>query len=97
MTPSNGNYNWVSAPEKEVIFLNDLRYGKDGDSRLMPCNRFLNFLEGATINISMPKIFYAKDFEWSEKQPVFATADKTIVRIVNGVYDSDETSQMDER
>ena len=51
VTPSQGSYNWVEAPEKEVIFLNDLRYEKDGEKTVMPWNMFLNLLEGAPVNI----------------------------------------------
>jgi len=97
MTPSKGNYNWVSAPDKEIIFLNDLRYDKHGDDRVMPWSIFLNFLEGATINVSMPKNFNSEDLEWSKRQPVFATAEKPIVRIVNGEFNAGETAQMNQR
>lgn len=97
MTPSKGNYNWVSAPDKEIIFLNDLRYDKHGDDRVMPWSIFLNFLEGATINVSLPKNYNSQDFEWSKRQPVFATAEKPIVRIVNGEFNLGETNQMNQR
>lgn len=97
MTPSKGNYNWVSAPSKEIIFLNDLRYDQDGDAKVMPWSTFLNFLEGATINVSMPKNRHAEDFEWSKRQPVFATAEHRIVRIVNNELKQGETNQMDQR
>ena len=70
--PSDTNFNWVGAPEMEVIFLNDLRYS----DKIMPWNVFLNFLEGAEIQVSMPKNHFAKDVTWSRKQPIFATADK---------------------
>ena len=70
--PSDTIFNWVDAPEMEVIFLNDLRYS----DKIMPWNVFLNFLEGAEIQVSMPKNHFAKDVTWSRKQPIFATADK---------------------
>ena len=97
MTPSQGTYNWVDAPEKEVIFLNDIRYDSDGEKRVMPWHMFLNLLEGVTVNISMPKNFFSKDFEWSERQPIFATSDKPIIRIRNGSIDEGETEQMAQR
>ena len=97
MTPSQGTYNWVDAPDKELIFLNDLRYDLDGEKKVLPWNLFLNLLEGVTVNISRPKNFYSKDFEWVEKQPIFATADKPIIRINNGRIDTGETDQMAER
>ena len=97
MTPSHGSYNWVEAPQKEVIFLNDIRYDNNGEHRVMPWNMFLNLLEGVTVNISMPKNFYSKDFEWTERQPIFATSDRPIVRIRNGCIDEGETQQMAQR
>jgi len=97
MTPSKGSYNWVNAPSKEIIFLNDLRYDKDGDDKVMPWSTFLNFLDGSTINVSRPKNNYPSDLEWSAKQPVFATAEKPIVRVVGGEYIPGETEQMNER
>jgi len=97
MTPSHGTYNWVDAPQKELIFLNDIRYDMDGEKRVMPWNMFLNLLEGVPINVSMPKNFYARDYEWTEKQPIFATSDKQIIRIRNGQLDVGETQQMAER
>ena len=96
-TPAKGSYNWVLAPDKEIIFLNDMRYDIDGETRLMPWNMFLNLLEGVTVNISMPKNFYENDFPWVERQPIFATSDKPIMRIRNGQLDVGETQQMDQR
>ena len=58
---------------------------------------FLNLLEGVTINVSMPKNFHAKDYKWTEKQPIFATSDRPIVRIRNRSIDVGETQQMAER
>lgn len=97
MTPSPGSYNWVDAPDKEIIFLNDLRYEKDGEKKVMSWNLFLNLLEGAPINVAMPKNHYAKDLVWSKTQPIIATAEKPIVRIVNGQLDKGETEQMKQR
>ena len=83
MTPSHGSYNWVDTPQKEIIFWNDIRYDIDGEKRVMPWNMFLNLLEGVTVNVIMPKNFYVKDYKWIEKQPIFATSDRAIVRIRN--------------
>ena len=47
-------------------------------------------MEGATFNISMPKSFYAKDYEWPQRQPIFATSDKPIVHIRNETLDERE-------
>lgn len=97
MTPSPGSYNWVDAPDKEIIFLNDLRYEKDGEKKVMSWNLFLNLLEGAPINVAMPKNHYTKDLVWTKTQPIIATAEKAIVRIVNGQLDKGETDQMKQR
>ena len=67
MTPSQGIYNWVNAPNKEIIFVNYMRYEDDGEKNVMRWNMFLNLLEGITVNISRPKNFYSQDFEWSER------------------------------
>lgn len=97
MTPSPGNYNWVGAPEKEIIFLNDLRYEKDGEQKVMAWNLFLNLLEGFPVNVARPKNRFSTDLLWTKRQPIFATAEKKIVRIVNGEFDDGETNQMDMR
>ena len=73
MTPSQGTYNWVDTPEKEIIFLNDLQYEMHGEKTFMPWNMFLNLL-GVPVNISMPKKFFSKDCQWNKKQPIFSTA-----------------------
>ena len=36
LTPSHGSYNWVDAPQREIIFLNDIQYDIDGEKRVMP-------------------------------------------------------------
>eukprot|EP00111_Clytia_hemisphaerica_P012115 TCONS_00035585-protein len=60
MTPSPGNYNWVGAPEKEIVFLNDLRYEKDGEQKVMAWNLFLNLLEGFPVNMPGLKIDFQR-------------------------------------
>ena len=97
MTTSQRIYNWVNAPNKEIIFLNDIRHEDDGERKVMPWNMFLNLLEGITVNISRPKNFYSQDSEWSERQPIFATAENPIVRICNGKLDEGETQQIAQR
>ena len=91
--PSNSQFNWVGAREKEVIFLKDFRCN-DGT---MKWNLLLNFLEGAPTSVTMPKNHFASDVNWTQHQPIFATAEKKIVRVVNNNIDEGETSQMDER
>ena len=91
--PSDNKFNWVGAPEKEIIFLNDFRYSDN----VMPWHIFLNFLEGASVQVSMPKSHFERDHTWTKQQPIFATAEKRIVRIVNNQVDTGETAQMDKR
>ena len=97
--PSGGTFNWVGAHDKEVLLFNDIRYegNMEGDRRFMQWRMFLNLLEGAPLNIEMPKNHYAADIEWVNKQPIFATSDNKIVRVLNNKVDKEETSQMDER
>ena len=97
--PSDASFNWVGAPEKEIILLNDVRYegNGEGDKRFMKWRMLLNLLEGAPINISMPKNHFASDYQWVAKQPIFATAEHKIVRVMNHRLDEGETQQMDER
>ena len=68
-------FNWVEAPEKEVIFLNDFQYN---DGRIK-WNLFLNFFNGAPTSVAMPKNYFAFDVDWTECQPLFAIAEKKIV------------------
>ena len=63
----------------------------------MPWNIFLSLLEGVTINVNMPKNFYTKDYELTEKQPIFSTSNGPIVRIRNGFIDVGGIQQMAER
>ena len=96
--PAGGTYNWVKAPSKEIIFLNDIRYDKNGEKRVMTWQQFLNLLDGSPVQVSMPKNFFSSDVQWTAKQPIFATADKKIVRTTgDGRLDDGETAQMDER
>ena len=96
---SNSKFNFVTAIDKEIIFFNDLQYGPKGkgDDRFLPWNQFLNLLEGAPVNVAMPKNVYASDREWTALQPIFGTSDQRIVWIINGKIDYGETDQMKER
>ena len=84
----------MNAPDKEIIFLNDIRYEDDREKQFMPRNMFLNLLEGITVNISRIKNLYWQGFEWFERQPIFATGENPIVRICDGKLDEGETQQM---
>ena len=47
--------------------------------------------------MALPKNVYASDREWTALQPIFATSDQRIVRIIDGKIDYRETDQMNER
>ena len=101
VSPSNStfNFNFVGALEKEVLFFNDLRYKANGvgDKEFMPWSQLLNLLEGAPMNIAMPKSHYTQDAQWRKRPPIFATSDERITRIMNGRLDKGETAQMEQR
>ena len=87
----------MNASEKEIIFLNDIRYEDGGEKKVMPWNMFLNLLEGITVKISRPKNFYSQDFEWSERQLIFANAKNPIARFRDSKLDEGETQQKVQR
>lgn len=96
--PSAGSYNWVAAPGRELIFLNDIRYDEDGDKKVMAWRQFLNLLEGCTVNIARPSNLFSEDYEWKDrKAPIFATAEYPISRVVAGRVIAGETQQMNQR
>ena len=97
VSPSNSTFNFVGALEKEVLFFNDFRYKANGvgDKEFMVWSQLLNLLEGAPMNVAMPKNHFAQDVQWSKRPPIFATSDERISRILNGRLDKGETSQMD--
>ena len=97
-SPAQGKFNWVGAPKKELIMLNDFRYGNKGDQEVMEWGMFLNLLDGSPVTIAQPKSHFASDADWRTIQPIFATADGPIRRITqDGRIDQGETGQMDER
>ena len=88
----------MSVPKKEVILLNDLKYERDGDRKVMAWHQFLNLLDGSPDQVAMPKSFRASDIEWTAKQPIFASASKEIAKITaDGHLYKDETYQKAER
>ena len=96
--PSSGSFNWLHAPNAEVLFLNDIRYEEKGDQEVMPWRQFLNLLEGCTVNIRRPGNIYDGDLAWTDSSaPIFATAENPIVRIKHGAVVPGETEQIQER
>ena len=68
--PSSGSYAFVGIQNKEVAFLNDLRY----NTLMLPWQDFLNLLEGMEVHIPTPKTHYAEDIELHSDIPFFATS-----------------------
>ena len=68
--PSSGTYAFVGIQNKEVAFLNDLRY----NTLMLPWQDFLNLLEGMEVHIPTPKTHYAEDIELESDIPFFATS-----------------------
>ena len=68
--PSSGTYAFVGIQNKEVAFLNDLRYNQV----MLPWQDFLNLLEGMEQHIPTPKTHYAEDIELHYDIPFFATS-----------------------
>ena len=73
--PSSGTYAFVGIQNKEVAFLNDLRY----NTLMLPWQDFLNLLEGIEVHIPTPKTHYAEDIELESDIPFFATSIGPIV------------------
>ena len=68
--PSSGTYAFVGIQNKEVAFLNDLRY----NTLMLPWQDFLNLLEGMEVHIPTPKTHFSEDIELESDIPFFATS-----------------------
>ena len=91
--PTTGKYAWIALEDKELIYLNDLRY----TAELIAWSDFLRLLEGATVNLNRPRNMYATDLQINKKNdiPIFATGkDRIIFKGVHGVEDKRETDMM---
>ena len=101
INPTHGTFNWVGAPESDVVLLNDFRHKSGSYSKeIMPWNDMLNMLDGSTLHVSTPKTHAPKDALWTRRQPIFATGPDTVKKFhrgVSNVVDEQETSQMDAR
>ena len=70
--------------------------GKE-DDRFLPWNQFLNLLEGALVNVAMPKNVYDSGQEWTALQPIFATSEQCIFHVIDNKTDCGETDQMNKK
>ena len=69
--PSRGTFNWSGIEQKEIVVLNDFRWGAD----VIPWELFLLLLEGDTV---MLPVKFQNDLCYTRDAPVFATSRSTI-------------------
>ena len=93
VSPATGTFAWVSAENKEVLFLNELRW----TGKLMPCGDFLNLEEGLPLHLPAPKTYFAEDILWTRKTPIYATSIDQIIKLENNKLDVGETNMMKKR
>ena len=93
VSPASGTFAWVGAEQKEIVFLNDLRWNE----KLIPWSDFLNLLEGLPIHLPAPKTHFAEDILWEKKTPIFATSESRIVKYDGGRINNEETNMMNVR
>ena len=69
LNPSSSKYAFVGAENKELIFLNHLRWRQE----MIPWQEFLNLLEGHSVHLAATKTHYARDILITDDVPNFAT------------------------
>ena len=76
LNPSSIKYAFVGAENKELIFLNDLRWSQE----MIPWQEFSKLLEGQNVHLAAPKIQYANDILITDDVPIiFATSRAAIM------------------
>ena len=93
LNPSSSRYEFVGAENKEIMFLNDLRWSQE----MISWKEFLNLLEGQSIHLAAPKIHYAKCILITEDIPVFATNIAPIMFAGKGTIVEGENAMMEAR
>ncbi len=91
--PSSGTYAFVGIQNKEVAFLNDLRYS----TVMLPWQDFLNLLEGMEVHIPTPKTHFSEDIELTSDIPFFATSIAPITFVGRSSDPSGEDAMMSAR
>ena len=91
--PAKTNFAWGGVEEKEIIFLNDVRYSE----KLLDWTAMLNLLDGNDVRFPRPKHFHESDILMTRdnKIPVFATSIDKIKYY--GENEEEETKMMDLR
>ena len=90
--PSRSSFNWVGVDAKEVILLNDFRWGSD----VIPWEQFLLLLEGDTVHFPVPKSFFKADIALKIDTPIFATS-RTEITYKGGEESLQENAMMQSR
>ena len=70
LNPSSSKYAFARADNKELIFLNDLRWSQE----MIPWQELFNLLEGQSVYLGAPKTHYARDILITDDVPIFATS-----------------------
>lgn len=91
--PAKTSFAWVGVEEKELIFLNDMRWSET----TIEWGMFLNLLDGNEVRFPRPKNFHASDIVMSRNNtlPVFATSIGKIK--FHGENEDIENDMMDSR
>ena len=97
--PASSSFNWVDAPEKDVILLNDFRYPDQdkGADQVMPWRDLLNLLDCDKIHVAAPKTYFQSNKVWTSLQPIFANGPFEVENRVGGRNVEEETRQMRSR
>ena len=94
LNPSSSKYAFVGAENKELIFLNDLRWNQE----IIPWQEFSNLLEGQSVHLAAPKIQYARDILITDDVPIiFATSRAAIMFGGKGANVKEENVIMEAR
>ena len=91
--PSSASYAFVGIHDKEVAFLNDLRW----NPTMLPWQDFLNLLEGQSVHLPTPKTHYSEDICVSADIPIFATSINAITFIGQSNNIAGENDMMETR
>ena len=86
------SFEWVGAQSCEVVFLNDFRWSE----KIIPWHGLLLLLEGQTVPLPAPILYYSKDIEFTHDVPIsiFCTWKDEFVYVRGGSIDSMESAMM---
>ena len=89
--PAQNILAWIGVENAEIACLNDLRW----NGKLIPCNNFLQLLEGAEVHLAVPKNNSPEDIKFKMDTPIFATSVGKIWKYVAGVVHEGKAEMMD--